>query len=130
MDEVSLAHTTRGQQLNTHSLSEIGMEDFDIALKESLRVQGLFSEDGRFKLQVRILKILQPQSNSETKVITHMLYTLVDSKRDKVVFKETIIADHTTHVTDALILMRRLRLAIEGSGKRSIAQFLEQLSKR
>lgn len=62
------------------------------------------------------------------KVTTHVAYTLVDSKSDKIVFKETIIADHTAFTAEALSSIKRRRLANEGSGKSNIAQFLNQLS--
>ena len=120
-NEVGVAKTT--------GRSEISNEAFGNALKESLRRKKLFSNSGRYQLEVKILKVTQPPGRFNMTVTTHVKYTLVDSTTNKIVFKETIVATHTAFTTDALTSMKRLRLANEGSAKRNIAQLLNQLSK-
>jgi hypothetical protein len=61
-------------------------------------------------------------------VITHVEYTLTDSATDKIVFNKTIIGDYTAATGDALTSITRRRLANEGSGKRNIALFLDEIS--
>ncbi|MDD2600101.1 MAG: hypothetical protein PHO37_12890 [Kiritimatiellae bacterium] len=128
INEVSLAATTRSTSLAAITSSEISSETFDAALKESLQARGLYSESGRFQLQAHILKIVQPPGNFTMKATTHVQYTLVDRASGKVFFKESVIADHTAITSDAFTGIKRRRLALEGAGKGSIAQFLDQLS--
>ena len=126
---VGVAETTGGSETKSIGTSEISNEAFGKALKESLRKQDLFSEYGKYQLEVHILKVTRPLGRFNMTVTTHVEYTLVDSTTTKVVFEETIIADHTAITTDALTAIKRLRLANEGSAKRNIAQFLNQLSR-
>jgi len=125
---VAITGITRGRQLKTLKESEMSTEAFGAALKESLRAQGLFSENGRFRLKAHILKVMQPPGRFNMTVTTHVEYKLVDSTTDKIVFKTTVIADYTAGTGDALTSITRRRLANEGSGKRNIALFLDELS--
>jgi len=124
LNGINSVSTTRGGQLSAEEKHEAGIEAFESALKESLLINGLFSDKGRFHLKVRILKVLQPPGHFDLEVTAHVMYTLADSTTGKVVFKETVISDHTAHSTDAFFLDNRRRLANEGAGKRNIALFL------
>lgn len=128
LNEIAVTETTRGGPTATIKSTEIATETFDAALKESLQTRGLYSEAGRFQLQAHILKIEQPPGRFAMKVTTHVQYTLMEVASGKVFFKETVVADHTAITSDALTSIKRRRLALEGSGKGNIAQFLDQLS--
>lgn len=128
INEVAVAETTRAASLDAGKSTEIAIESFGAAVKESLLARGLYREGGRFQLQAHILKIEQPPGSFTMKVTTHVQYTLVESATGKVFFKETVTADHTAITSDALTSIKRRCLALEGAGRSNIAQFLDQLS--
>ncbi|MFW5427523.1 MAG: hypothetical protein ACKE8G_03180 [Methylophagaceae bacterium] len=117
-----------GQKTNPAWTSEISNEAFSGAVKESLLTQGLLSDDGKYKMEIKMLKVEQPIFGLDLKVTTYVQYILTDSTDDSIVFDETIIAPHTATFSDAFVAVQRLRLANEGSGKKNIEGLLEKLA--
>ena len=60
-------------------------------------------------------------------VHTQVHYTLTDTQTSKPVFDREVNADFTATVSDAFMAVERLRLANEGSIKKNIQTFLDQL---
>ena len=118
-----------GEKTNPLWTSEISTEAFCQAVRTSLIIQGLFSENGRYQLQIIMRKTGQPLFGANLTVTTCVNYILTDRSDDTVVFNETISAPYTATVGDAFLAVQRLRLANEGSGKENIKGFLERLSK-
>lgn len=126
---VHVASVSGGQKTNAAWTSEIDNDAFQGALKQSLLTQGLLSDNGRYKLEVSLLKVDQPMFGFDMTVTTHVQYKLTDVKQNSVVLSETVVAPHTATVGDAFAAVKRLRLANEGSGAKNIEEFLEKLSK-
>ena len=127
-DSLEVSNVSGGQKTNPAWTSEISSEAFSGAVKQSLLAQGLLSNDGRYKLTVKMLKVEQPLFGLDFEVTTHVQYTLIDSKENSTIFDQTIVAPHTATFSDAFAGVERLRLANEGSGKKNISNFLEKLS--
>ena len=125
---VGLSGVSGGEKTNPAWTSEISDEAFSGAVKNSLQAQGLLSDDGIYKLKVKLIKVDQPMFGLDLEVKTHVQYTLTNSTDNSVVFNETIVAPHTATIGDAFAAVKRLRLANEGSGMKNIEQFLEKLS--
>ncbi|MDH5229761.1 MAG: hypothetical protein OEY38_06865 [Gammaproteobacteria bacterium] len=126
--EIGLSGVDGGEKTNPLWTSEISNEAFQEALKLSLTSQGLMSENGRYQLKVNLVKVDQPLFGLDLKVTTHVNYILTDTKTNKVVLDELVVAPFTATFGDAAIAIKRLRLANEGSGKNNIKGFLEKLS--
>jgi hypothetical protein len=125
---VGVASVSGGEKTNPAWTSEISSESFSNAIKKSLSEQGLYSNNGKYQLQVKMLKIEQPFIGFNMTVTTHVKYILTDTTRGYVVLDEIIIAPHTATFGDAFVGVKRLRLANEGSGKKNIERLFEKLS--
>jgi hypothetical protein len=125
---MELFAVTGGDKTNPLWTSEISSEAFSDAVKESLSAQGLWSDNGRYQLNVKMLKVDQPMFGLDLKVTTHVQYLLTDTRNDTIVLDEAIVASHTATFNDAFAAIKRLRLANEGSGLKNIEAFLEKLS--
>nr|VFJ49852.1 MAG: hypothetical protein BECKDK2373B_GA0170837_102630 [Candidatus Kentron sp. DK] len=94
-----------------------------------LLAQGLLSDDGRYKLVVKMLSVDQPILGLDLEVTTRVQYILTDSTNNAVVLDEVVIAPYIATFSDAAFAIERLRLANEGSGKKNIEGLLEKLSR-
>lgn len=125
---LALGEVSGGKKTNPAWTSEIDNDAFSGAVRESLRSQGLYSDDGKFQLQVEMLKVDQPLFGINFEVTTHVRYILSNSDSNAVVFDETVVTPHTAGVGDAVIGVKRLRLANEGSARKNIEGLLSKLS--
>ena len=128
-NEVGVNSTTGGEKTNPLWTSEISSEAFSGAVKNSLKSQGLLSDNGRYQLQIKMLKTDQPIFGMNLTVTTKVNYILTDKTNHSIVLNETIEAPYTATVEDAFVAAQRLRLANEGSGRMNIRGLLERLSK-
>ena len=117
-----------GKKTNPAWKSEIDNESFSGAVISSLQSQGLYSSDGKYRLDVRMLKVEQPLFGLNLKVTTHVRYILTDKRSSEVVFDDTVISPHTAGLDDAFAAVKRLRLANEGSAMKNIERLLDKLS--
>lgn len=127
-ENVEVSSCSGGKKTNPAWTSEIDDEAFSGAVKKSLLSQGLLSDNGKYKLQIKMIKLDQPLFGFDMKVTSHVQYILTDSTNNSVVLDETIIAPYTATVNDAFYGVKRLMLANEGSGKKNIEGLLEKLS--
>lgn len=125
---VGLSSVSGGEKTNPLWTSEISNEAFTGAVKLSLESQGLLSENGRYKLEVSLLKVDQPAFGLDMTVTTSVKYVLTDSKNNTTLIDATIDAPYTATFSDAFAGMVRLQLANEGSGKKNIQGLLVKLS--
>ena len=106
----------------------ISTESFAVAVEESLKAQGLYSDDGKYRLKVNMFEVDWPLIGINHEVTTQTQYTLTSTEDETVIFDETITAIHTANFGDSFISSDRLRLANEGSAQRNIEGFLDRLS--
>ena len=127
-ENLMLGEVSGGKKTNPAWTSEIDNEAFSGAVKESLKSQGLYSNNGKYRLEVKMLKVDQPLFGLDLKVTTHVRYILTHADSGAVVFDDTVIAPHTAGVGDALAAVKRLRLANEGSAQKNIEGLLSKLT--
>jgi hypothetical protein len=127
-NQLNVAPATGGKKTNPAWSSQISNEAFEGAVKESLKKQGLFSEAGQYKLQVKMIKLEQPVFGLDMTVTSYVQYTLTDTSTNTTVLDETVIAAHTATFDDAFAGVKRLRLANEGSGMKNIEGLLNKLA--
>ncbi len=127
-NDVGVSSVEGGEETNPLWISKISNENFRKAVRLTLSSQGLLSEHGRYQLKVKLKDVEQPMFGLDMEVTTHVEYILMDTKTNKVVMDDTIVAPYTATFSDAPLGMERMRLANEGSGKKNIEGFLKKLS--
>ena len=127
-ENMGLGEVSGGKKTNPAWTSEIDNEAFSGAVKESLKSQGLYSDNGKYRLVIKMLKVDQPLFGLNLKVTTHVQYILTNADNGTVIFNDTVIAPHTAGVGDAFVAVKRLRLANEGSAQKNIEGLLNKLS--
>lgn len=127
-ENLGLGDVSGGKKTNPVWTSEIDDKAFSGAVKESLRSQGLYADNGKYLLEVKMLKVDQPLFGLNLEVTTHIQYVLTNTGSGAVVFDDTVVAPHTTTVGEAFAGVKRLRLANEGSAKKNIEGLLSKLS--
>lgn len=127
-ENLGVSSCSGGEKTNPAWTSEIDNEAFAGAVKQSLLAQGLLSDNGKYQLEIKMLKTDQPIFGFDMTVTTHVKYVLSDTTTNSVILDQTIDAPYTASVRDEFIGVKRLRLANEGSGKKNIEGLLEKLS--
>ncbi|MDB4000851.1 hypothetical protein N9451_00125 [bacterium] len=127
-NNVVVDEVTGGKKTNPAWTSEIDNESFFGAVVGSLKSQGLYSDTGKYRLIVKMLKVEQPLFGLNLEVTTHVRYIVMRKSNNEVVFDDTIITPHTAGFDDAFAAVKRLRLANEGSANKNIEGLLEKLS--
>ncbi|MDO8328902.1 MAG: hypothetical protein Q7T36_00330 [Fluviicoccus sp.] len=129
-NSISVTEVGGGKKTNPLWTSQISSEDFDAALKASLKAAGLLSSDkGRYTLTATLVALEQPMFGMDMTVTSHVMYTLTDTASGKKLLEETVVAPHTATVGDAFVAIKRLRLANEGSVRQNIDNLIAKIEK-
>ena len=89
----------------------ISTESFAVAVEESLKAQGLYSDDGKYRLKVNMFEVDWPLIGINHEVTTQTQYTLTSTEDETVIFDETITAIHTANfLTSTLSHLKALIL--------------------
>ena len=107
---------------------KINDANFRDALTASLEANGLRANSGscNYSIDVHILGISRPNTAFDTTVTMHMNYKVYEGSA-RTVMLESHSATYTATVADAYGGVERFRLAVEGSVRASISQFLDKL---
>ncbi|MFT4552847.1 MAG: hypothetical protein ACI9S8_001479 [Chlamydiales bacterium] len=105
---------------------------FKVAILQSLSNAGVLldnSDKARYWLTVTFVKV---ETDSVSMSLSgygtaEMIYSLVDSKTDKIILHETIHSEHSTPKTGKLGGQLRLKRASEGAMRKNIETFLLKL---
>ena len=110
-------------------VSQIDNPAFKRALVRSLYKAGLLADGAkaRYVVAVELIALKQPFFGADMKVTSRIRYTITDSSTNAVVLNEEVIAPYTATFGDSLIGAQRLRMANEGSARKSIAMLIEKL---
>lgn len=128
-EAIRIGNTTGGQETNPLGAPTIGNNEFSDAVKNSLINEGLYADNGRYKLNIKIVGLNQPDVGLDFDVGMFTNYILIDGLTNKEVLNKNIASSFTATANDAFMGPERLRLATEGSGKENIKKLLEELSK-
>jgi len=125
---VRITSVSGGTDTNPLWKSKVGNAEFQSALQSSLGAAGLLaSGEGRYQLNAELESLDQPFAGFDLTVHSRVRYRLTDLTVNKPVFDRQVDADYTATVGDAFIAVERLRLANEGSVKKNIQTFMDQL---
>jgi opacity protein-like surface antigen len=125
---VQVLGVTGGTDTNPLWMSKVGNAEFQAALSSSLGAAGMLANgEGRYKLQAKLLQLKQPMIGFDMAVDSQVHYTLTETGSGKAVFDRDVIATFTATVGDAFIAVKRLQLANEGSIKKNIQQFMDEV---
>ena len=128
-NSVNVKDVSGGEKTNPMWTSEIGSNEFELALVDSLAVAKLLSTDGKgkYELTARIVKVDQPMFGASFTVTSSVHYQLVRKNDQKIIFDEEIKAPYTATMSDAFIGVERLKLANEGSARENITELVDKL---
>jgi opacity protein-like surface antigen len=125
---VQVSNVSGGTSTNPMWMSKVGNPEFQSALQSSLATAGMLSSGaGRYRLEAMLETLHQPMIGFDMTVHSQVHYTLNDTTTGKPVFDREINADFTATMGDAFIAVTRLQLANEGSIKKNIQTFMDQL---
>jgi hypothetical protein len=127
---VAVGVVTGGEKTDAMwGVSQIDNPAFKRALVSSLRKAGLLSDNphAKYVVTAELIALKQPFFGMDMKVTSRIRYTLKDTATGAVVLDEEVIAPYTATVGDAFVGAQRLRLANEGSARKSIATLIAKL---
>lgn len=132
-DEIKVEQVAGGHQTNPLWKSNIGDDEFKVALQNSLKNAGLLynnslnNQSAKYELSVIFLSVDQPYFGVDFTVKTAIKYLLKDKQTGKIIFEDNVIVPYTAKFNDAWIAVKRLRLANEGAAKANITKLLNNL---
>lgn len=117
-----------GEPTNPLWVSQVGNPEFRAALEGSLAVHGLLAAPAacRYQLDANLLGLSQPTIGLDLEVTSHVNYAAFMPGQPPFL-ATTVSAPFTAGFSDHAIAVVRLKLANEGSIRRNIAVFLQQL---
>lgn len=133
-DNVGIADVSGGEKSNPHWQTEIGNEDFRVALRRALDSAGFLERarnEGRFSLKVVLESSDQNAPDSGQGTTTRVRYTLIDKGTGKELYEESIASRHAMDAWDSIMRPRKLRREGEEAARansRRLAERLSQLS--
>lgn len=129
-NKVAVAPVTGGKKTNPLWTSQVSSENFDSALKDSLRAAHMLAGDqGQYSLQANLLSLQQPMFGLDMTVTATVKYVVTEAKSGKTIFEETLTTPYTAKMGDAFVGTKRLQLANEGAIRTSIETLIEKLEK-
>lgn len=130
VNKVAVAPASGGKKTNPLWTSQVSSENFEAALKDSLRAAHLLAGDqGQYSLQADLLSLQQPMFGLDMTVTATVKYVVTDTQSGQAVFEETLTTPYTATVGDAFVGTKRLQLANEGAIRSSIEALIAKLDK-
>ncbi len=124
---VQIGAVTGGKKSETLGTSQVDAPQLQDALRESLVFDGLYGNTGKYRLDANLDSMDQPWIGFDMTVTSTIHYSLVDTATGSAVFDKAITTSYTATPGDSVIGAERLRLANEGSIKKNIQTFLDQV---
>ena len=125
---IQVSNVSGGRDTNPLWASQVGNADFQQALEKSLSAQGILATgNAKYRLDAALVELKQPLLGLDLKVTSTVRYRVTEVSTGRMAFDQTITADFTAGIGDAVIAVERLRLANEGSIKTNLSKFLDQL---
>lgn len=119
-----------GSKTSAFDSSKIDNAEFKAALVGSLRTAGFFADGApaRYAIVATLVTLSQPTEGIDMTVTSTIRYKVTETSSKTVVLEEEIVAPYTAHLGDAFVGSTRLRLATEGSARKSIASLIQKMS--
>lgn len=122
-----------GQETDSMGKPKVSNSVMAQAITDSINASKTFSgvvqgKSGDYMLSVNIANLDQPSFGASFTVKLEAGWTLQRVDTGAVVWQESVKAEHTATMGDALVAVERLRLATEGAARDNIAVGLEKIS--
>lgn len=128
---VDVGGVSGGRDSGGFGTTHIGNDVFKEALEASLRGAGLLGDThARYVVEAKIVDIDSPSGFLpvfNARVTSRIRYTVIEKSTKRVVFDETIEAAHVSRMSDNWVGSERVRLANQGSARKSIASLIAKL---
>ena len=116
---------TGGKKTDPLWTSQVSSEDFQEALKLSLKQHTILGEAGSpMAVEANLLKLDQPLAGFDLTVTSTVRY-VVRTTDDATPFDQTIVSPYTANFSSSALAYERLRLANEGAIRKSISDFFK-----
>ena len=128
-NNVAVHIVTGGKETSPMWMSQVSTDDFQEALKLSLRqhtILGAF--DAPLRIEANLIDLDQPIMGFDMTVTAHARY-IVRTEDGETAFDRTFVSPFTADFSSNFLGAERLRLANEGAVKKSIAEFISALVK-
>lgn len=111
----------------------ISNKELKNTVEEAIKKSGLFtksvvSKNAEYLLELEINKWLQLEGGLTVKDAIDISWTLIEQKTKKVVWEDSIYAEHTSEWNDAIDGRKRVRIALEGAVMKNIQEGLSEIS--
>lgn len=128
-NNISISSVSGGHETNPLLASSINDENFEIALKDSLKEAHLYQKlnDGTYQLNAHLVKLDKPLIGINLKVTCQVHYTLKDKTKNNVIYNKDITSDYTATMSDSPIAITRMKIANEGAARNNIKAFILDL---
>lgn len=122
--------TRGGSDTGLTDSSNVSNADLKAAIEASIRQSGLFKSvaggpDGDYLLTVTIAGLDKPMFGGAFTVTVDAGWSLVRARDGAVVLRKAVRTAHTAQMSDSLVGVTRLRLALEGAVRKNIAEGLQ-----
>jgi hypothetical protein len=126
----AVGEVSGGQETTSSSHTRIADAPFREALRESLRIAGLLSERPDAPLSVGATLVEQNVQTFGFSLTAGSVvrYMIRETRSGAAVIDETISTTHTATVSDAFNAETRIRLAVEGAARNSLAALVQRLN--
>ncbi len=127
-------NTSGGETTNPLWTSEISNEAFGQAIREAITENGLFRSvvsvgQADYLLEVTLINVDKPMAGLDLTANVTVSWKLTRVATHKIVFQSVVSKSYTATMGDALVAIKRLRLAEEGAARESIQEGLLRLSR-
>jgi outer membrane murein-binding lipoprotein Lpp len=118
-----------GEETTATTRSKISNTDFQAALAQSLRNNGLLgSAAPRYGLRAKLIDLQQPVLVVDANVSLTVVYSVVERSSGREIWEDTVQSSGTAGFTDAYFASTLVRLATEDAARKNIQTMIQQLS--
>lgn len=112
--------------------SNISNADLKAAIESSISQSGLFravvqGNAGDYELTVTVIQLTKPIFGASFTVDMEAAWVLTRSSDHSIVWRKSVKSSHTASMSDSLVGVTRLRLAVEGAARDNISQGLQAI---
>jgi hypothetical protein len=132
IDGIAVGSVDGGETTRALGTSKVDNEDFQNALMDSLRNNGMLAEGNApsYILYAHLLDVHQPMIGLNMTVTAKVNYELADAVNGQPTERKTVETEFTSPFGDAFAADERTRLANEGAVRENIGEFLAWLSRK
>jgi len=125
--------TRGGTETSATTGSTISNEELKAAVESSIMQSKLFKSvvqggNGDYELTVIVTQLTKPVFGASFTVDLETGWSLIKASDKSVVMRKVVKSSHTATLDDAIVGATRMRMAVEGAARKSIAQGLQAIA--